>query len=129
MSKEYLLNKNRNSLWNVYKLLGSLRFLSFFNKWIWCGFQSKTKIERRYSTAKSDVSYKEKSTKMRFIFNLLISHRFFQNFFVSLHDLSSIVKIFFKFYNLTVSQICSFICLPSIVIILAPNSTPGRNKK
>lgn len=24
----------------------------------------------------------------------------------------------------TVSQICSFICLPSIVIILAPNSTP-----
>ena len=28
----------------------------------------------------------------------------------------------------TVSQICSFICFPSIVIILAPNSTPKRNE-
>lgn len=27
--------------------------------------------------------------------------------------------------RLTVSQICSLICLPSIVIILAPNSTPA----
>lgn len=31
-----------------------------------------------------------------------------------------------NFYDflLTVSQICSFICFPSIVIIRAPNSTP-----
>lgn len=35
------------------------RFFRSLNKWIWCGFQSKAKIEPRYSTAKSNVSHKE----------------------------------------------------------------------
>lgn len=30
--------------------------------------------------------------------------------------------------HITVSQICSLICFPSIVIILAPNSTPKKLK-
>ena len=33
-----------------------------------------------------------------------------------------------KFPVLTVSQICNLICLPSIVIIRAPNSTPEGKK-
>ena len=42
------------------------RFVRSLNKWIWCGFQSKAKIETRYSTAKSNVSYKETPAKKGF---------------------------------------------------------------
>ena len=43
-------------------------FVRSLNKWIWCGFQSKAKIEPRYSTAKSNVSYKETPAKKDFSF-------------------------------------------------------------
>lgn len=57
MSNDYLPNKNRNSLWNNTSC--QLAFCSVVESVVWCGFQSKAKIEPRYSTAKSNVSYKE----------------------------------------------------------------------
>lgn len=84
---------------------------------VWLSTINSHFIEHRYSEFNL--------TEIHIPFLRVDNFSIFQKFKISFRSRMSLSRIYnLKEFQLTVSQICSLICFPSIVIILAPNSTP-----